>query len=433
MKKIALRTCSLLLLAVCSVTYIQVSAQSTDSLRALDSMIEKAQQEVERSSGELRELQRRKENLNQNDDSEMVITRGDNSRLYTKKGVSSWVKSLNLESKIENQVQALKGLNIDAELVNLLDRRSVNRVRSNDSYQNNDLQNNDKRKTISKSYSVDKDDKLRISNSYGKVTINIWQKNELKVDVEIKTHASTDSRAQESLDEVHVNESKQGSVISFETIYDKANYRGQKGEKREVNYTVYMPASNALDIKNSYGNTSIVSDFNGIVSIQQSYGNFAAQDLENTSNNIRVSYGEVTIANLKSASMDVSYGSLKLASVGKLSASLNYSPGRIDRVSGDLSLSLHYTSDLKIGKVEQQVKSVDINASYSSLVMTFEANANFNFAVAGSNSSFDFDKSRVNNLSSLINKENKMYSGKYGKDSDSRISIKSHYSSVKFL
>jgi hypothetical protein len=433
MKKMKPRIYSLLLTALCSLIYIQVSAQSAHSSIKLDSGIENAGNDLEIKRQELKELQQKEEGLNEDQNSEVLIARYDSGR-RSKKGISSWVKSLNLDVKIDNQVQVLRGLNLDAKLNQFLDGRSnVNERRNNDYTSNDNVQSNDKRKTISKSYTVDKDDKLRISNSYGKIIINIWQKNEVKVDVEIKASAGTDSRAQESLDEVHINDSKQGSLISFETVYDKSNYRGQRGEKREVNYTVYMPASNALDLKNSYGNTSIVSDFSGTVNIQQSYGSFKAQDLINASNNIRASYGDVTIDNLKSASMDISYGNLKLGSVGKLNANLSYSPVRIDRVSGDLSLNLHYTGDLKIGKVDPQVKSIDINASYSSVALTFDPNANFSFAVAGSNTSFDFDKSRVSNLSSLINKENKFYSGKYGKDSDNRVSIKSHYGSVKFL
>ncbi|HCN82930.1 MAG TPA: hypothetical protein DIT07_04820, partial [Sphingobacteriaceae bacterium] len=300
-------------------------------------------------------------------------------------------------------------------------------------YHSNNAQKIDKTKTISKSYPVDKNDKLRINNKYGKVIINTWEKNEVKVDVEVKVNGGTDSRAQESLDRVHINESKQGSLISFETVFDPSIGTNRSGEKREVNYTVYMPASNALEIKNGYGNTSILSDFSGAVDIQQSYGNLTTENLVNPSNNIKASYGGVSIGNLKSGTMDISYGNLKLATVGKLDAKISYSPVRIDRISGDLDLNLRYTGELKIGKVDPLVKNIDIDASYSSVSLTFDPNANFSFAVSGNHTSFDYNKSRVTSLSSFTNNDKKLYSGKYGKETDSRVNIKSHYGSVKFL
>ena len=431
-----LRTYSLLLTAFCSLIYIQASAQKEDSSRKLDSMIENTRRDLEIKRLELDELKQKKARLNQDQEdeiSETVTAHMEDAGKSVRMGIGSWIRNFNLDAKIDDQVQALKGLNLDVKLNDLLADVNNRSVRSNNDYRNNNVQNDERSKTISKSYPVDKDDKLRINNRYGKVIINTWQKNEIKVDVEMKVRANTENRAQESLDKIHINESKQGSVISFETAFDASIGTNRSGEKREVNYTVFMPASNALEIKNSYGNTSILSDFNGAVVIQQSYGNFTAENLVNSLNNIKASYGEVSIGNLKSGSMDISYGNLKLESSGKLNANISYSPVRIDRVSGDLDLDLRHAGGLKIGKIDPLVKNINIDVSYSSVSLAFDPNANFNFAVAVSYGSFDYDKSRINNLSSLINKQNKMYSGRYGKETENRVNIQAHYGSVKFL
>jgi hypothetical protein len=74
-----------------------------------------------------------------------------------------------------------------------------------------------KSKSYSKSYNVDANDKLQIENRYGKVEVNTWAKNEVKVDVEIKTYANEDDDAQKLLDMVKINDSKDGNGVNFKT------------------------------------------------------------------------------------------------------------------------------------------------------------------------------------------------------------------------
>src|ERR1700709_1080301 len=66
----------------------------------------------------------------------------------------------------------------------------------------------EKKKTINKSYNVTSTDKLNIENSFGDVVIHTWDKNEIKVDIEIAANASTDERAQKILDEIAVTDSR---------------------------------------------------------------------------------------------------------------------------------------------------------------------------------------------------------------------------------
>jgi hypothetical protein len=44
-------------------------------------------------------------------------------------------------------------------------------------------------KNYSKTYAVDGNDILKINNRYGKITVNTWTRNEVKVDVQIKVAA----------------------------------------------------------------------------------------------------------------------------------------------------------------------------------------------------------------------------------------------------
>src|ERR1700733_6637635 len=75
----------------------------------------------------------------------------------------------------------------------------------------------EKKKTISKSYTVTSGDKLNIENSFGNVVIHTWDKNEIKVDVEVAANASTEEKAQRMLDQIEVTENREGGNINFKT------------------------------------------------------------------------------------------------------------------------------------------------------------------------------------------------------------------------
>jgi hypothetical protein len=394
-------------------------------------MITQARKNLDLKSRELKELQRKKAEITR----QKAESDGQKSgNVYADINASGKIQ---FKEFIKGSLDGLKKLDFNFDLNLDLNKDFKEFFKDFDKKLNTGFDNQkfEKTKNVSKSYPVDKDDKLRINSRYGKVTINTWEKNEIKVDVEIKVSGPSESRLQEALDRVHINESKQGNVISFETVFDPVNlsFRSSGGNNnREVNYTVYMPSSNALDIKHSYGSISL-PDFNGPLNIQGSYGSLKTGNLTNPSNTISYKYGGVTIGNLKSGVLDVAYGSLNIVNSGKLDANISYSPIKIETISGDIDLNLRYSGGLKVGKVDPLVKKINIDASYSSVSLGFDPAANFSFDVTGNYSSFNYNKDKVNVISNESSNNKKSYIGKYGNGSDAQVTIRSNYGSVKFL
>lgn len=307
------------------------------------------------------------------------------------------------------------------------------------------VQASEKSKKISKTYSVNAKDKLSINNQYGQVTINVWDKKEIKVDVEVKAFEASDSKAEALLNNVSINESRQGDLISFKTNFGKSNIswwsrtKNGKEQKRgvQVNYVVFMPANNPLDISNRYGST-ILPDFSGPLNVNSSYGSFAAQELNNPANRVKVSYGSANIEGFSSGMLDVSYGNLKLTNADKLSADIRYSSAKIGRLTNGGNLDLSY-GGCKIEEMDKNVRNLVVNSSYSGLTIGIDEAASFSFDVTVSYAGFNFDDSKVN-ITSKTPDDNakgwnptKNYKGTYGKGSDSRVIIKSNYGGVKFL
>ena len=74
-----------------------------------------------------------------------------------------------------------------------------------------------KEKRMSKHYNVQFGDKLRISNTYGKVHINTWEKNEVSVDIVITTKAKTDEKAEKLMDRIQIDERNEDHMLSYRT------------------------------------------------------------------------------------------------------------------------------------------------------------------------------------------------------------------------
>lgn len=298
-----------------------------------------------------------------------------------------------------------------------------------------------KTKTYSKSYAVDGNDKLLIDNRFGKVTVNTWNKSEFKVDVEIKAFANNDDEAQKALDQVNIKDSKENSVVSFTTVIGN---NGSKNSlwgnwtnhgKTVINYTVYMPAKNALTITNRYGNT-ILPDLDGKITINNSYGSLKAKSLTNADNVINVRYGSADIENLIGSDLDVTYGSLNLQSADKLNANVSYGSAKIGKVNNAGTINVKYGA-LKINDLGKSLKKLSINSSFSPVKLSSLANTNADFDVSVNMCGFNYDDG-INVVSQTPENSRswsstKTYKGHIGKgNSDNIVVIKASYGSVKF-
>ncbi|MDX5438344.1 MAG: hypothetical protein LPK03_14160, partial [Pontibacter sp.] len=135
----------------------------------------------------------------------------------------------------------------------------------------------EKRKTIDKTFKVSSKDILKIDNQWGKVHVNTWDKNEIRVKVDVVTHASTEAKAQEMLDNIKIMESREGNTYTFRTQKD-IRISGNNKQGLEINYTVYMPAENGIAVKNRFGDVYLPS-MKGKADIDIQYGNLKCDRL----------------------------------------------------------------------------------------------------------------------------------------------------------
>jgi hypothetical protein len=299
-------------------------------------------------------------------------------------------------------------------------------------------------KTYSKSYPADANDKLQIENKYGRVNVNTWAKNEVRVDVQIKGDASDDETAQKFIDAINISDSKDGNTISFRTVFGNNsgsiwNLFGNMSNHRkiEVNYTVYMPATMSLDMNNRYG-AVLLPSLSGKVTLNNAYGSLTAKSLTNPSNELNFKYYEVSIDELAGGEINLAYGSLKLGSVGSLDANVNYAPIDIGKLASSGSLNVRYGGGIKISEISKALKNLDINSSYSSVNIGLKGDESFDFDVTVKYGSFNYDENKLKITSKSPSDDakgfhpTKSYRGYMGSNNSSnKITISSTYQSVK--
>lgn len=301
-------------------------------------------------------------------------------------------------------------------------------------------------KAYSKSYNVDRDDKLVIDNKFGKITVNTWNKNEFKIEAQMRADAMETDEAQKLLDGVKIEDSKDGSTVSFATKIETNDGNNSWGmgtnngkpfvRKVFINYTIYMPSKNPLQITNRFGGIEM-ADFDGKVVVNSTYGNFTAKKLTNTANEI-TTRGATTIESLNGGQLKVQYGSVDVGTAENLSIDANVSAVKIGKIKSGATLNVKYGPGVQIIDLDKSVKTLNVTTYIAPLEVNFNNNQNFDFDVTVHNNSFDYGNHDVTVTSQSPDdarrySSSKNYKGHLGKGNpDKVITIKSNYAPVKF-
>ena len=215
----------------------------------------------------------------------------------------------------------------------------------------------ERRKTIIKTYDVTPNDALTIDNQFGAVSVSLWEKAEIRVQITIVANASSDDRTQAFLDAVTIDDKRSGNQIVVRTNFNQSPVSNwslgswKKGGDRnfvKINYEVMMPRQNALTLRNKFGNTSIPA-FHAPLTVYSRYGNFSADDLTNRLTDLDIAYGKADIRTLDHAKMAVAYADLELARVNMLTLVNKFGKMRIA-----INFSMHLSHVETIGPWQRQ-------------------------------------------------------------------------------
>jgi hypothetical protein len=217
-----------------------------------------------------------------------------------------------------------------------------------------------KTKTYTKSYPLGNSEQVTLDNQFGEMKIITWNKNEIKVDVNIEAKGNTDEIAQRILDNINIEDSKSGSGVSFATRMKNKNMNWNNNKKdykemgMKIDYVVYMPTGNPLNATNQFG-PMIIPDMRGQVVLVSKFGSITAGNLSNVKE-VTLEFGDATI---------------EAVSNGKLT--FKFGKADVKQVSGNVSVRVEFCDKTRIN-IDNNSKDVNIRSSYSSIYLNTPSN-----------------------------------------------------------
>jgi hypothetical protein len=322
-------------------------------------------------------------------------------------------------------------------------------------------------KKISEKYNVSSSDKLNISNKYGKVDIYTWDKSEITVEITMKAWASSSSRAKDELDRITIKYGQSGNFITFETQIAGNNVNINNNRGFEINYVVNMPRKNALKVYNKYGAT-FLDNFSGELDLSTRYGQLRTKRLTGVSKNIEVAYGgidseeiekgkikisysnnckirtggnieldkaygNITFDKIGSLQVDIRYGELRIEETAEVvRGKLGYSSIKIKQLTKSLVMEARYGGDFNIEKVMKGFEKIELDGSYTSFDLAFEAGNTFDFEVNVAYNDFRNGISEAQISKQIEANNSKEYVGYVGKKGGAKVIVSTRYGGVRF-
>jgi hypothetical protein len=278
----------------------------------------------------------------------------------------------------------------------------------------------EKKKTYSKSYPLSGSDKISLNNQFGELKISTWDKSEIKVDITISARAGSEERAQEIMDAISIEDGKNSEGVFFKTHINNQNKAGKKGQKDEqkmsIDYMVYMPSGNPLNLENSFGKTEI-PDLKGLVDITQKFGDLTAGKLSNVKE-LHVEFGKAMVEGVTNGKIVV-----------------KFSEAQVKKLSGAIKASFEFSGKVKMG-IDNSVTEFTLTNSYSDIEINLPDNFGAEFDIRTNFGDF-------HNKTSLDIKEekededhgpkfDKTFTGKTGNGA-CKVKIKSSFGSIRFI
>jgi hypothetical protein len=183
-------------------------------------------------------------------------------------------------------------------------------------------------KILARTFPVNNQSTLKISNKYGNVMFTTWNKDSVGLTVNIKVSDRREVDAVSRLATIDVKFTPTPYYIDVVTVFNSKNNLGadiadkiasgifNAGPNVTVDYVVNVPEWLSLEIENKYGSV-YMADHKGNLKLDLSNGDFKAGSISGESN-IIVDFGNITLNSIKSGRMDIGYSELVLKKAGIL-------------------------------------------------------------------------------------------------------------------
>jgi hypothetical protein len=328
-------------------------------------------------------------------------------------------------------------------------------------------------KEFHKEYKAGANTTLEISNRYGDVAIQSWDKDQVVIDVKVTVEIPDKERAEKLLSYIDVQFSEGENLISAKTVIDdKFNFKGWNSISRRfsIDYTVKMPVGIALTLANKYGNTDI-DELHGLMNLDIKYGNLTAGKLTRGNvkpiSSLNLAYGKATInetgwldltvryvgsmdiTKSQALLLDSKYSRLSLGETSSVVGESRYDNLRIESINnlvlengytetniGELTKKLTYNGSygsFSIDRIPAGFESLDVETHYMSVRLGIEESANYKLDAKVSYGGLKYNEDNFKNQKRIVDNNSNEVTGIVGKEESpsARVNVTSSYGPVK--
>ena len=233
----------------------------------------------------------------------------------------------------------------------------------------------EKQKNIAKTFYVNNDCNIQVSNKYGDIQIIPWDNDSASFSINIKVTDKKEADADKILNAIDVEFTNTPYFLIAKTIFrdsksqvmtdisDYTNSLFNIGKNVEINYIINVPKTSSLKIENKYGNI-FTANHSGNVQFILSNGDLKANDLYGETK-IDLSFGNGVVNTIKNGKLNIGYSDFEIKNAEKLtieSRSAKMSIGRVENIDIDSKRDKFYIDT--VGTITGQTDFSYINAYY---------------------------------------------------------------------
>lgn len=201
---------------------------------------------------------------------------------------------------------------------------------------------------LTKTYKVHKETTLEVSNKYGNIHLFPWEKDSVKIHIEVEVKANKESKADKIFEYIDFDFSntkyyivaktalRQNKNAFWSEVSDLASTLFSGNNKAQIDYFIYLPKDMEVKFENKFGNIYTTNHL-GKMTINLSNGDLKANNLMGYVN-LDFSFGNASIGQINDGKLKIGYGEIDIKVAGMLDIVSKSSTLRIDELN-DLKLN----------------------------------------------------------------------------------------------
>lgn len=231
-------------------------------------------------------------------------------------------------------------------------------------------------KRFVKGFKVSSGAQIDVSNKYGDVIINTWQKDSVRFEILITSYGKTDETVNKLIERVSFDHTNSGMFLKFETIFDRqsgsfkefwnslGDYSKVLINKNNLNidFQIYLPEKSNLYLENKFGDV-YMNEYSGRSKIVMSQGDIKISN-QTGQLNLSLKFGNASIQNLNTAYLDLQIAEVSIEKARKVNVNSSSSTVTINDVK---SLKINGRNDKYFLK---NVTTLSGDATFSSINIT---------------------------------------------------------------